>query len=291
MAQDYNLDSIDIDSIDSDRFPDLAYMLRMREIMRSVGIPQDAYKLNIDEDMATIAFDSERYRINGMVNKLEAVELCEPGVGGTGNFVVSQRSVNLDRDGNVVEGRETTSFDNPEDFAEHMRSAYAEHVQAKETMRGAGFEPIRPFVRPTSQARPYEGPTKSHLDALREQSRELWSDMHGNLKHVDRDFGGDTVGVAPSHDDMHKAAQHGEEEDAKYPDGDFDGDAVGLVHKYGSAGGSRAADSQIDFARLLGKDVADKIEQPNNTSTAERISRVLGDDGVSPQQPDDGLSH
>lgn len=249
MAQDYNLDSID-----SDRFPDLAYMLRMREIMRSVGIPQDAYKLSVDEDMATIGFDTERYRINGMVNKLEAVELCKPGVGGTGNFVVSQLSTTLDRDGNVVEGRKMTSFDNPDDFAEHMRSAYAEHEQAKETMREAGFEPIRPFVRPTSQAAPYEGPTKSHLDALREESRELWSDMHGNLKYVDRDFDGDTVGVA--HD---------------IPAG-------------------RTADSQINFAALLGKDVTDNIEQPDKTSTAERISRVLDDGSVSQQHTDDGLS-
>ena len=290
MAQDYNLDSIDIDSIDSDRFPDLAYMLRMREIMRSVGIPQDAYKLNIDEDMATIDFGTERYRLDGMVNKLEAVELCEPGVGGTGNFVVSQLSTTLDRDGNVVEGRKMTSFDNPDDFAEHMRSAYAEHEQAKETMREAGFEPIRPFVRPTSQARPYEGPTKSHLDALREESRELWSDMHGNLKYVDRDFDGNTAGVAPSHDDMHKAAQRDKEKDAKYPDGDFDGDAVGRIHKYGGAGGSRTADSQINFAALLGKDVTDNIEQSDKTSAAERISRVLGDDGISQQHTDDGLS-
>lgn len=290
MTQDYNLDSIDIDSIDSGRFPDLAYMLRMREIMRSVGIPQDAYSLNIDEDMATIDFGTERYRLDGMVNKLEAVELCEPGVGGTGNFVVSQRSVDLDRDGNVVEGRKMTSFDNPEDFAEHMRSAYAEHVQAKETMREAGFEPLRPFVRPTSQAAPYEGPTKSHLDALREESRELWSDMHGNLKYVDRDFDGDTVGRVPGRDDVLKDTQRDKEEDERYPDGDFDGDAVGRVHTYGSTGGPRTADSQINFAVLLGKDVTDNIEQPDKTSAAERISRVLGDDGVSPQQPDDGLS-
>ncbi|MGM2755207.1 hypothetical protein ACS2QP_28120, partial [Bacillus cereus group sp. Bce019] len=80
---------------------------------------------------------------------------------------------------------------------------------------------------------------------------------------------------------MHKAAQHGEEEDAKYPDGDFDGDAVGLVHKYGSAGGPRTASSQIDFAALLGKDGTDNIEQPRTTSTADRIARVLDDVSVS----------
>lgn len=253
MAQDY-----DLNSIDSDRFPDLAYMLRMREIMGSVGIPQDAYKLNIDEDMAIIDFDTERYRLDGMVNKLEAVELCEPGVGGTGNFVVSQRSVNLDRDGNVVEGRKMTSFDNSEDFAEHMRSAYAEHMQAKEAMREAGFEPIRPFVHSTSQAAPYDGPTKSRWDALREQSREVLNEMYGSLK---------------------------------YPDGDFDGDTASRIHKYDGAGDPRTVSSQIDLTTLLDKDVADNIEQPRTISTADRIARVLDDDSVSQQRLDPNLRY
>lgn len=247
MTQDY-----DLDSINPEAFPDLAYTLRMREIMHSAGIPQDAYKLRIDEDMATIDFDTERYRLDGMVNKLEAVEFCEPGVGGTGSFVVSQRSVNFDRDGNVVEGRKTTSFDNPEDFAEHMRSAYAEHTQAKEAMREAGFEPIRPFARSTSQAAPYEGPSQSYLDALREQSRET----HENLK---------------------------------YSDGEFDGDTASRIHKYGGAGGPRTASSQINLTSLLAKDVTDNIEQSRTSRMTERIARVLDDDGISQQHTDDGL--